>query len=99
MILLQDHEITKLTDQFEALVKKVDSLLMNEIKDNAVFSIDEVCSQLNVCKRTLQKYRDEGKISYSHVGDKIFFQRSDIDAFLSCYRVEAFAQKGGSYVC
>jgi len=90
MILLEQQEITKLADQFEALVKKVDSLLMKEVQNTAVFSIDEVCSQLNVCKRTLQKYRDEGKISFSHVGDKIFFQKSDINEFLEKHRVEAF---------
>jgi len=93
--LLTAEDFAVILQKVEAIETKVDTL---SVDSSRIYTINEACEFFNVSKRTLQKYRDEGMISFSQVGDKIFFQRSDIDAFLSCYRVEAFAQKGGSYV-
>lgn len=43
---------------------------------------EEVSKLLKVSKRTLQNYRDEGKLGFSQIGSKIYYRSSDIDAFL-----------------
>ena len=99
MYVLEDQEITKLIEQFEELVMKVDSLLAKGGDSSTIFTVDETCDLLHVSKRTLQKYRDEGMISFSQVADKIFFQQEDVQNFLDQHRVEAFNPKKGRYVC
>lgn len=50
----------------------------------------EVAKILNVSKRTLQNYRDEGIISFSQVGSKIYYNVADIEEHLKKHRVKAF---------
>lgn len=42
----------------------------------------QVCLALNISKRALQKYRDNGLIPYSRVGGKFFFREMDIERIL-----------------
>lgn len=45
----------------------------------------DVCLLLNVSQRTLQSYRDRGKIGFSLIGHKVYYRASDIGVFLeSC---------------
>ena len=37
---------------------------------------------LKISKRTLQTYRDERKIPFSQVGNKIYYKASDVEKFL-----------------
>jgi excisionase family DNA binding protein len=43
----------------------------------------DVCKLLNVSKRTLQHYRDSGKLPYSQIGAKIYFKVHDVEQFLN----------------
>uniref|UniRef100_UPI003216C756 helix-turn-helix domain-containing protein n=1 Tax=uncultured Draconibacterium sp. TaxID=1573823 RepID=UPI003216C756 len=45
--------------------------------------ITEACSWLKCSTRTLQKYRDEGKIPFSQISAKIYFRLSDLQEFLN----------------
>lgn len=44
---------------------------------------EEVSKLLKVSKRTLQNYRDEGKLGFSQIGAKIFYSSVDIDKFMN----------------
>ena len=37
---------------------------------------------LNVSARTMQTYRDTGKLPYSQINGKIYYKASDVEAFL-----------------
>ena len=43
----------------------------------------EVCDLLKVTKRTIQIYRHNGFLPFSHIGGKVFFRKEDIDACLT----------------
>ncbi len=43
----------------------------------------EVCLMLQISKRTLQHYRDTGKIPFSMVGHKCYYKESDITEILN----------------
>lgn len=42
----------------------------------------EVCRLLNISKRTLQTYRDNGILPYSQINHKMFYRSSDIEMLL-----------------
>lgn len=46
--------------------------------DNAEF-----CKKLRISRRTAQSWRDKGKITFSQIGSKIFYQISDVQEFLN----------------
>ena len=42
----------------------------------------ETCRLLNVSARTMQTYRDTGKLPYSQINNKIYYKASDVETFL-----------------
>lgn len=83
----------KSSQEFQSLLEEIRSLkaLLKEeytmgreldgLMDNADF-----IRTMDICARTAQTWRDEGKIAYSKIGKKIYYQASDIEAFLEKYR-------------
>ena len=56
------------------------------------FTDKEVSARLKVSRRTLQDYRNEGRIAYIQLGGKMLYRESDIermlaDSYRSAYRL------------
>lgn len=68
--------------------------LPQEVKDKAyaVYTSKDLQALLDVKEATLRKYRDDGVLGYSRVGDKIWYRQEDLDAFLlnPIHRYNAF---------
>ena len=94
--IMTEDDINLLFCKIANLEKKVDELNTG-ISSIGLFTIKEACDFLKVSKRTLQRYRDEGLLSFTQVTGKIMFQRADIEAFLNSNHVDAFKKKGGRY--
>lgn len=63
----------------EQLIKEYKPMLMNKR-----FLTDRQLSEnLNISRRTLQDYRDKGRIPYYRLDGKILYEEGDIDQFLS----------------
>ena len=82
VITIESEAFQKLVNQLEAINTK-----LNEQKESTPLSDvwmdnQDVCALLHVSKRTLQHYRDSGKIPFSQVGAKIYYKASDVDDFL-----------------
>jgi hypothetical protein len=45
---------------------------------------------MKISKRTAQTWRDEGKISFSQVGNKIYYKLSDVEVLLNQHYVKSF---------
>ena len=74
--------------QFSELTTRLDTLqnLLSTQPDTSKKSImdnDEFLKFMSVSKRTAQSWRDEGKISFSQVGNKIYYKMSDVDKLLA----------------
>lgn len=67
---LLKHEITELCRQSE-------NKRLKEYYDN-----HDVCLLLHISKRTLQNYRDSGKISFTRIQNKIYYRPGDITKFI-----------------
>ena len=85
------HVITIESEAFRQIMDKIQSLdeKFVEMKMEAQSPLSErwldnqeVILLLKVSKRTLQSYRDESKIPFSQIGNKLYYRASDVDKFL-----------------
>ena len=53
---------------------------------------------LNVSTRTLQKYRSSGRLPFLKIGNKIFYKRTDVEAYLEMLYEEQNAHKRAALV-
>lgn len=67
-----NHFIHRMDALFTPLRRKQDKWL-----DNC-----ETCRLLNVSARTMQTYRDTGKLPYSQINNKIYYKVSDVETFM-----------------
>ena len=79
--------IDRLLDNFERMAANYRPTLGGE----RFFTDKEVAARLKVSRRTLQDYRNEGRIPYIQLGGKILYRESDIermlnDGYCSAYR-------------
>lgn len=75
--------IDRLLDSFERMTANYRPTLGGE----RFFTDKEVSARLKVSRRTLQDYRNEGRIPYIQLGGKILYRESDIERMLTdCYR-------------
>ena len=74
-------------DQFTELMNKLD-VIQNQIsskpdsKKETFLDNQEFLLLLKISKRTAQTWRDEGKISFSQVGNKIYYKLSDVEKLM-----------------
>lgn len=81
--------------EFELLVeklKKLTDLLAEKQKDPEDQFLDnqEFMQLMNISKRTAQSWRDEGVISFSQIGSKIYYRMSDVRRLLDNNYRKAF---------
>jgi hypothetical protein len=74
-------------DQFTDLMTKLDTIqnqisLKSEGKKETFLDNQEFLLLLKISKRTAQTWRDEGKISFSQVGNKIYYKLSDVEKLM-----------------
>ncbi len=50
----------------------------------------EVSAKLRLSRRTLQDYRNEGRIPYYHLGGKVLYKESDLQRLLDNNYLDAF---------
>ncbi|MDP3312330.1 helix-turn-helix domain-containing protein [Lutibacter sp.] len=82
-------------DQFSDLMSKLDTI-QNQIsfksdpKKETYLDNLEFLTLLKISKRTAQTWRDEGKISFSQVGSKIYYKLSDVEKLMQEHYNKAF---------
>lgn len=85
--------ITK--DQFSDLMTKLDTI-QNQLNSKAdpkketFLDNQEFLLLMKISKRTAQTWRDEGKISFSQVGSKIYYKLSDVEKLLQEHYNKSF---------
>ena len=79
------HEIMKKMEDIQRQLKAKEK----EPKDIWIDN-DELAKMLKVTKRTIQNYRDNGIISFSQIGSKLYYRLSDIEDMLMKHHNKAF---------
>ena len=83
VITIESQAFQKIVDQLEAIQQKLNKGKSTTPLSDIWMDNQDVCELLHVSKRTLQHYRDTGKIPFSQIGAKIYYKASDIDTFLN----------------
>lgn len=83
------------TEQYADLVQRMDAIQSSLSKtqgSSAETFLDnqQFLQLMNISKRTAQSWRDDGIISFSQVGSKIYYQMSDVQKLLEKHKHKAF---------
>ncbi|WP_369799106.1 helix-turn-helix domain-containing protein [Dysgonomonas sp. BGC7] len=72
-------------DQLESFLNQISSLCdkHNDKSLNEWLDAQDVCEILNIQPRTLQTYRNNGKIGFSQIDRKIFYKPCDVQKILN----------------
>lgn len=93
IITCENEQVIQFLKEVGQLSQSIDLLMANykPILDGQRFLTDTELSQyLKLTKRTLQEYRNVGKLPFYQIGGKILYRESDIEQLLLKNRVEAF---------
>lgn len=85
-------------EQYQDLVvrmEEIKSALIDKQKEPKDVFLDnqEFLQLMNISKRTAQTWRDEGIISFSQVGSKIYYRMSDVQKLLDGNYTQAFKKR------
>lgn len=85
-------------DQFEQLITTVNQIAESvktkfTPKQEVFVDNEEFIKMMKISRRTAQTWRDEGKVSFSQVGNKIYYKLSDIERTMQEYYNKSFAKK------
>ena len=88
VVTIQSEAFSLIVDTIDSVHKRLDA----KEKTPKEIWLDNVefMQMLKISKRTAQSYRDQGIISFSQIGAKIYYKLSDVEALLNKYLVKAF---------
>jgi hypothetical protein len=70
--------------RFEAFAQKVEKLCEGQDKGlKKWFDNQDVCQILNISKRSLQTYRDNGTLPYTQINHKMFYKPEDVEQVIN----------------
>ena len=72
------------------LIEEVRSLKENLSNTKALYTNKQMRELLNVNDKTLRLYRNDGKLSYSQIGNKFFYTAKDLNEFLANNHMSAY---------
>lgn len=83
-------------DQYTELVTKLDEInikLDNTNNKETFLDNQEFIQMMKISKRTAQTWRDEGKISFSQIGSKVYYKLGDVEGLIQGHYHRAFNRK------
>lgn len=92
ILLIDEQRFVKIEETLTEIASELKKL--NKEPRSSWLSTKEAAAFLQVTTRTMQNYRDEGKIPFSQVGSKIYYKESDLEDFLEMHYHDAFNLKG-----
>ena len=88
VVTIQSEAFQQIVDKLEAIDQRL-SAKEKEPKEKWLDN-QELMLLLKISKRTLQHYRDSGIISFSQVGNKIYYRLSDVEELLKKHYNKSF---------
>lgn len=88
IVILSQDAYQNLINRFDSLDKHVKQLVSPT--NEKFINNNDFLVKLKVSKRTAQTWRDEGKISFSQIGNKIYYLESDVEQLLKENYKKAF---------
>ena len=67
-------------------VNNMDPLITTDI----LMTTNMLIKALHTCRRSIQNYRDSGKLTFYKVGGKILYRMSDVNKMLDKHKLQSF---------
>ena len=83
VIAIEGKTFELIRERFEVFAKRIKQWCGTEQANSKWLDNQEVCALLNISYRTLQYYRNTGKISFSQINSKCYYKASDIEKLLN----------------
>ncbi|MDD4590258.1 MAG: helix-turn-helix domain-containing protein [Parabacteroides sp.] len=84
VINIEAQTFEAMMSRFEAFTQRVETLCENRDKNlQRWLDNQDVCQILNISKRTLQTYRDNGTLAYSQINHKIYYKPCDVEEVIN----------------
>jgi len=87
-IILSKEQFTEIISKLEIIQSQIQS--KGEPKKETFLDNQEFLLLMKVSKRTAQSWRDDGKISFSQVGNKIYYKLSDVEKLMQEHYNKSF---------
>ena len=91
MLLIEKQMWDTLVSQVQDLTLQISHIQEKLSVSPQYYSNKELRELLNVEEKLIRKYREQGLLSYSKVGDKYWYSQHDVIEFLNRNKFEAFA--------
>ena len=81
-------------EAWKAICKRVEQLLdrydqeLEKVRQERLFSSEEVSAMLKIAPGTLANYRSQGKIGFVKVGRRCLYRWQDIEPFLATHMIK-----------
>lgn len=84
MIYMEARLFKNMMDRFDTFANKVNAVCGKTNTQGVESWLDnqDVCLRLNVSLRTLQTFRDTGKLPYSQINHKMYYKTEDVESLL-----------------
>ncbi len=83
IVAIESKTFRQIKERFEDFSRQVKSLCGNNREKDKWLDNDEVCELLQISRRTLQSYRDNGILPYSQIGRKCYYKVADIENLIN----------------
>ena len=90
-IILSKEQYTDLVQRLDEITNRLNA--KNDPKKDTFLDNQEFLLLMKISKRTAQSWRDEGRISFSQVGNKIYYKLSDVEKLLNEHYNKAFSKR------
>lgn len=85
VISIEAQTFERMMEKFDAFTRKIEGICKKHGDKGLQKWMDnqEVCMIMNISKRSLQTYRDNGTLPYTQIGHKIYYKPEDIKQVMS----------------
>ena len=83
LITIEEQTFKQVCGRFSGFASQVERICKeNTRQPDEWLSGREVCALLGISIRSLQNYRDSGKLGYSQIGNKLYYKSADIERLI-----------------
>ena len=84
IVTIEEQTFKQVCGRFSGFVSQVERICKeNTHQPDKWLSGREVCALLGISIRSLQNYRDSGKLGYSQIGNKLYYKSADIQRLIA----------------
>ncbi len=99
IVTIEEQTFKQVCRRFSGFVSQVERICKDNTRQSEKWlSGREVCALLGISIRSLQNYRDSGKLGYSQIGNKLYYKSADIERLVAECTANHVSGKKNNYI-